>query len=165
MNLIWEVKITMSKTIPINQLPRQAERLLRTVWEGHESVFLERNGEPVAAVVPMDHYRRLHPETAKAKRKKRKAKTKVEPPAPSLAYELPTDLLAAYHRLVDKKFSSGLTPDEETELERVGKELDEADMQTPLGQAIMQKAEEEHERWMNRLEEVMATLHSLRKSL
>ena len=148
----------MSRTISLDQLPRKAERFLRVAWEEHESVLLEHNGEPVAAVVPMDDYRRLYPESPQAG-------TTTQPPAPPFAYELPADLLAAYHRLLDKKFNEGLTPGEEAELERVGKELDEADMQTPLGQAIMQKAEEEHERWMTTLEEVIAKLRSLRKSL
>jgi hypothetical protein len=119
----------------------------------------------------MEDFRRLHPETERAKGKGRrakdgrvKAKAAAEPPAPSLAYELPADLLSAYHRLVDKKFSEGLTPEEEAEFERVGKALDEADMQTPLGQAILQKAEEEHQRWMTTLEEVIAKLRSLRQS-
>jgi prevent-host-death family protein len=105
----------MSKTIPVDQLPREAERLLRAAWEQNESVVLERNGEPVAAVVPMDEYRRWHPDAAKAKRdtrkaepRRRKAQTTTEPLAISLAYELPADLLEAYHRLVSKKFCRGL---------------------------------------------------------
>jgi hypothetical protein len=94
-----------------------------------------------------------------------KMETGGEPPASALAYELPADLLAAYHRLLDKKFGEGLTHEEEAEFERVGKELDEADMRTPLRQAVMQRAEEEHQRWMTTLEEVIAKLRSLRKSL
>jgi prevent-host-death family protein len=159
----------MSKTIPVDQLPREAERLLSAAWEEHESVVLERNGEPVAAVVPMAEYRRWHPEAAKAKGERRKAESKkrkvpgtAELPPP-LAYELPADVLAEYHRLLDKKFNNGLTPDEEAELARVDKELDEADLATPLGQAIMQKAEEEHLRWMTTLDDVIEKLRSLRQ--
>src|SRR5947209_6514916 len=102
----------MSKTIPVDQLPREAERLLSAAWEQHESVVLERDGEPVAAVVPMDEYRRWHPETAKAKGERRHAqreKGEATPHAPPLAYELPADVLEAYHRLVSKKFTEGLS--------------------------------------------------------
>jgi hypothetical protein len=87
-----------------------------------------------------------------------------EPPAPPLAYELPAELLAAYHRLLDKKFSEGLTPDEEAELDRVGRELDEADMATPLEQAIDARARREHARRMAVLDNIIAQLKSLRKS-
>jgi prevent-host-death family protein len=154
----------MSKTISVEELPRKAERLLRTAWEGHESVVLERNGEPVAAVVPMDEYRRWHSDIQKADGKEPKSKKTAEPPESSLAYELPPDLLAEYHRLLDKKFSEGLTPAEEAELERVGKELDEADMNTPLGQAILTQAQEQHEQWMRRMDKVMETLRTLKES-
>ena len=153
----------MDKTIPLDELPRKTERLLRVAWEGHESVVLERHGEPVAAVVPIDDYRRLYPETARKGDGKRKAKAVVEPPVPPLAYELPPDLLAAYHRLLDKKFSEGLTSDEEAELERVGQELDEADMATPLEQAIDARARREHARRMAILDNIIAQLKSLQK--
>ena len=143
----------MSKAIPLDQLPREAERLLRAAWERHESVFLERDGEPVAVVVPMDDYQRLHPESPE-----------VETPVPPLAYELPDDLLAAYHRLVSKKLNEGLTPEEEAEFERVGKELDEADISTPLEQASRARAQQEHERRMATLKDIMAQLKSLRES-
>jgi hypothetical protein len=53
-------------------------------------------------------------------------------------------VLAEYRRLLSKKFNEGLTPDEEAALERVGKELDEADMQTPLERAADAKARREH---------------------
>jgi len=150
----------MSKTIPIEQLPRQAERLLRVVWEGHETVLLEHNGEPVAAVVPMDDYRRLHLNTEKAKRGRRKVKTLAPPSAPPLAYELPAELLEAYHRFVSKKFSDeGLTPEEEAEFERVGKELGEADLATPLEQAAWQK----HKQEMALLDELVAKRKALEK--
>ncbi len=152
----------MSKTIPIEKLPRQAEQLLRAVWEGHETVLLEHNGEPVAAVVPMDDYRRLYLGTEKAKRGRRKAKTKAELPAPSLAYELPADLLEAYHRFVSKKFSDeGLTPEEEAKFERISKELGEADLATPLEQAARARAEREHKRQMATLDNIIAQLKSL----
>src|SRR5579859_7862106 len=38
--------------------------------------------------------------------------------AVAASYELPADLLQQYHALLDQKFSSGLTADQETELER-----------------------------------------------
>jgi prevent-host-death family protein len=139
----------MSKTISLDELLRKAERLLRAAWEEHESVVLARDGEPVAAVVPMDDFRRLHPETVKAKGKRQKAKDNrqkaekaAEPPAPPLAYELPPDVLTAYHRLVSKKFAEGLTPEEEAELARLDAELDAADAASPLERA----AREAHER-------------------
>jgi prevent-host-death family protein len=157
----------MSKTIPLDQLPREVEQLLRAAWEEHESVVLERDGEPVAAVVPMAEYRRLHPEateaegrTRKAKGGKRKARA-VAKPASSLAYELPADMLAEYHRLLDKTFGEGWTPAEEMELERVSHELDEADLATPLGQYITAKAEREHARRMAILDELIAKLKEL----
>ena len=94
----------MGKTISLDQLPRQIENLLRASWEGHESLVLEHNGKPVAAIVPMDEYRRWHPDESEN----------------AFDYELPTGLLEAYHKLLDKKFSTGLTPQEEVELTSVG---------------------------------------------
>jgi prevent-host-death family protein len=153
----------MSKRVPLEQLPRKVERLLSAAWEGRESVVLERNGEPVAAVVPMADYRRLHPASATAPDGKRQAKKKTESCALTLAYELPADLLAAYHRLLDKKFSEGLTPDEETELARVDRELGEADMATPLEQSIDARARREHERRMTILNDIIEQLKSLQQ--
>jgi hypothetical protein len=157
----------MSKTIPIDQLPREAERLLSAAWEQHESVVLERNGEPVAAVVPMVEYRRWHPEPAKAKSdsrkaepRKRKARAAAEPPDTPLAYELPADLLQAYHRLVSKKFAEGLTAEEEAELGRLGAELDAADASTPLER----NAWEAHQRRMTVLEELATQRKALQQS-
>ena len=144
----------MSRTISLDQLSRKAERLLRAAWEKHESVLLERDGEPVAAVVPMKDYRRLYPESPEGE-------TTTQPPASSFAYELPDDLLADYHRLVSKKLTEGLAPEEEIEFERVSKELDEADMQTPLEQAAMQK----HKQRMVILDELAAKRKALEKLL
>ena len=155
------VKNKMSQIISLDQLPRQAECLLRAVWEERETVLLEHNGEPVAAVVPMDDYQRLYLDTEKAKRRRRKAKTKAEPPAPSLAYELPADVLEAYHRFVSKKLMEGLTPDEEAEFARIDKVLDEADMATPLERAADARARREHERQMATLDDIIAQLKSL----
>src|SRR5262245_46817438 len=121
----------MSKSIPVDQLPREAERLLSAAWEAHESVVLERDGEALAAVVPMEEYRRWHPEIDEAPGKMRTtntraraARTKGEPSASPPVYELPAELLAAYHHLVSKRFAEGLTEAEEAELERLGTELD-----------------------------------------
>jgi antitoxin (DNA-binding transcriptional repressor) of toxin-antitoxin stability system len=58
----------MSKTISLDELPRKAERLLRSVWEERESIILERNGEPVATVAPM----KADGDRKKGKRKKEK---------------------------------------------------------------------------------------------
>jgi prevent-host-death family protein len=162
----------MSKTIPVDQLPREAERLLRSAWEQNESVVLERNGEPVAAVVPMDEYRRWHPnaakakgETRKAEQRKRKAKATAEPQDGSLAYALPADLLTAYHRLVSKKFAEGLTVEEEAELERLGTELDAADAATPLERNAAARARREHDRRIAILTDIIEKLKSLQEPM
>jgi antitoxin (DNA-binding transcriptional repressor) of toxin-antitoxin stability system len=159
----------MSKTIPVDQLPREAERLLSAAWEEHESVVLERDGEPVAAVVPMEEYRRWHPEAKrvegsrrKADRKKQEAKTPM-PPAAALAYELPADVLEAYHRLVSKKFAEGLTAAEEADLERLGAELDAADAATPLEREADARARREHDRRLSILNDIIAKLKSLQQ--
>ena len=52
----------MNKTISLEQLPPQIENLLQTNGEAQESLVLEHNGEPVAAIVPMDEYRKWHPD-------------------------------------------------------------------------------------------------------
>jgi len=160
----------MSKTIPVDQLPREAERLLRAAWEQHESVVLERNGEPVAAVVPMDEYRRWHPDppkvksdTRKAASRKRKAKATTGPPAAPLAYELPADLLEAYHRLVSQKFTAGLKVEEEAELERLGAALDAADAATPLERNAAVRARREHDRRISTLTDIITKLKSLQQ--
>ena len=110
----------MNKTISLDQLPPQIENLLRTIWEGNESLVLEQDGKPVAVVVPMDEYRRWHPTEGEN----------------AFSYELPADLLAAYHTLLDKKFSSGLTPQEENELTQLSQQLDDAEAVQPLVQSI-----------------------------
>jgi len=51
----------MNKTVSVDQLPPQIENLLRMIWERNESLVLEQDGKPVAAVVPMDEYRKWHP--------------------------------------------------------------------------------------------------------
>jgi prevent-host-death family protein len=138
----------MNQTISLNELPRKAEKLLRIAWERRESVVLEKNGEPIAAVIPMDEYRRLQSETVDAKTE----------PENSLAYDLPKGLVDAYHALVSKKLLDGLTPDEEAEFERVGAELDAADAATPLER----NAWKAHERRMAELDELRAKLHDLK---
>jgi len=55
----------MSKTISLDQLPPQVESLLRVAWEVHESIVLEHEGEPVAVVLPIEEYIRLHPDINK----------------------------------------------------------------------------------------------------
>ena len=143
----------MSQAIAIDELPRKAERLLRVAWEMQESIVLERHGEPLAAVVPMEEYRRWH---TGGKKVGNGGGTTAEPTALPLAYELPADLLADYDRLLNKKFEVGLTPGEEAEFARLAQSLSDADMATPLGQAIMSQARQKHERWMRTLNEVEA---------
>jgi hypothetical protein len=72
-------------------------------------------------------------------------------------------LLEAYQRLLDKKFDSGLTPDEETELARLDQQLDEAELATPLVQSILMQAAERDKRWMRTLDEVITKLRELRE--
>ncbi len=133
----------MNKTISLDDLPRQVENLLRATWEAHESLVLEYNGKPVAAIVPMDEYRKLHPDENAA------------------AYELPVHLLEAYHSLLDKKFSMGLTPEEEVELTQLDEQLNEAEAAQPLIQSMQKRSAARDENWMQRFEEVMAKLRSL----
>ena len=133
----------MNKTISLDDLPRQVENLLRATWEADESLVLEQNGKPVAAIVPMDEYRKLHPDENAA------------------AYELPVHLLQAYHGLLDKKFSTGLTPEEEVELTQLDEQLNEAEAAQPLIQSMQKRSAARHENWMQRFEEVMAKLRSL----
>ncbi len=133
----------MNKTISLDDLPRQVENLLRATWEADESLVLEQNGKPVAAIVPMDEYRKLHPDENAA------------------AYELPVHLLQAYHGLLDKKFSTGLTPEEEVELTQLDEQLNEAEAAQPLIQSMQKRSAARHENWMQRFEKVMAKLRSL----
>ena len=135
----------MNKTISLDDLPRQVENLLRATWEAHESLVLEHNGQPVAAIVPMDEYRKLHPDENAA------------------AYELPVHLLEAYHGLLDKKFSTGLTPEEEVELTQLDEQLNEAEAAQPLIQSMQKRSAARDENWMQRFEEVIARLRELRE--
>ena len=74
---------------------------------------------------------------------------------------------------MDKKFSSGLTADEEAELAKLNGQLDEAELATPLVQSILTTAEQQHKQWMRRktkssvafctLDEVITKLHELRE--
>ena len=139
----------MNKTISLDQLPPQIENLLRTIWEGNESLVLEQDGKPVAAVVPMDEYRKWYPTEGEN----------------AYSYELPVDLLAAYHALLDKKFSSGLTPQEENELTQLSQQLDDAEAVQPLVQSIGARAAAEDKKWMQTLEEVITKLRELRESV
>lgn len=78
-------------------------------------------------------------------------------------YELPADLLKAYHHLLDKKFAEGLRPEEERELDRVGAQLDQADMDSPMEREIDARAKTEHGRRMSSLGNVLSELRSLRE--
>ena len=137
----------MNKTISLDDLPRQVENLLRATWEGHESFVLEQNGEPVAAIVPMDEYRKLHPDEGEN----------------AFAYELPMYILEAYQDLLDKKFSIGLTKEEEITLSKLDQQLDAAEATQPLIQSMQRRATARDENWMQRFEEVMAKLRELRE--
>ena len=137
----------MNKTISLDDLPRQVENLLRATWEGHESLVLEQDGKPVAAIVPMDEYRKLHPDADEN----------------AFAYELPLHILEAYHGLLDKKFSTGLTKEEEITLSKLDQQLDDAEATQPLIQSMRRRATARDENWMQRCEEIMAKLRELRE--
>ena len=137
----------MRKTISLDQLPHQIENLLRATWEGHESLVLEHNGKPVAAIVPMDEYRKWHSDEGEN----------------IFDYELPTDLLEAYHELLDKKFSNGLTPQEEVELAELDQQLNDAEAAQPLIQSMQKRTSARDEDWKQRFEEVVTKLRELKE--
>ena len=137
----------MRKTISLNQLPRQIENLLRTNWAGDESFILEHNGRPVAAIVPMDEYCKWHPDEDEN----------------AFDYELPTDLLEAYHTLLDKKFSNSLTPQEEGELTQLDQQLNDAEAAQPLIQSMQKRTAARDEDWKQRFEEVVTKLRELKE--
>lgn len=136
----------MNKTISLEQLPPQIENLLRTNWEGHESLILEHNGKPVAAIVPMDEYRKWHPDEYEN----------------AFDYEFPADLLEAYHKLLDKKFSTGLTSEEEGKLATLDQQLNDAEAAQPLIQSMQKHAALRDENWRQRFEEVVTKLRELK---
>ena len=137
----------MNKTISLDQLPRQIGNLLRASCEGHESLVLEHNGKPVAAIVPMDEYRKWHPDQDEN----------------TYDYELPVDLLEAYHKLLDKKFSTGLTSEEEVELAQLDHQLDNAEASQPLIQSMQKRTTARDENWRQRFEEVATKLRELKE--
>ena len=139
----------MNETVSLDQLPPQVANLLRAVWEENGSLVLEQDGKPVAVVVPMDEYRKLHPAEG-------------ENP---FAYELPADLLTAYHKLLDKKFSSGLTPEEEAELTKLDQQLDNAEAAQPLVQSMRARTAAQDEKWLQRVEAVITKLRELKESM
>ena len=137
----------MNKTISLNQFPSQVENLLREISQGNESLVLEDDGKPVGAVVPMDEYLKLQPHGDEV----------------ALSYELPTELLAAYHKLLDKKFSVGLTLQEEAELTRLNEQLDDAEAAQPLVQLIRTQASATNEKWVRTFQEAITKLRELRE--
>ena len=139
----------MAQTISLGALSSDAEQMLRAVWDANETVLIEHEGMAVAAVVPMEEYRQLHPEKPTSL------------PKETIPYELPSKLLTAYHRLLDKKFTTGLTTDEEKELVQLDNRLNEADMATPLEQSIRTKARKENHHRMVVLNDILAKLRSL----
>lgn len=137
----------MRKTISLDQLPRQIENLLRANWEGHESLVLEHNGEPVAAIIPMDAYRKWHPDAGEN----------------VFDYELPADLLKTYHKLLNKKFSKSLTPQEEIELTKLDGQLNDVEAAQPLIQSMRKRTAARDEEWKQRFEEVVTKLRELKE--
>jgi hypothetical protein len=79
----------------------------------------------------------------------------------ALSYDLPSDLLDAYHRLLDRKFARGLTPEEEAELARVSQNLDEAEAATPLYQSSDAKLRRQHARTLAMLDEIIEKVKAL----
>ena len=139
----------MARTISLGALPSDVEQMLRTVWDAKETVLIKHRGTTVAAVVPMEEYRQFHSE-----------KTTYSPKE-AIPYELPSELLTAYHRLLDKKFTTGLTAYEEKELAQIDNRLDEANMATPLEQSIRTKARKGHQQRMAVLNDILAKLRVL----
>ena len=137
----------MNKTISLEQLPRQIEDLLKVNSEGQESLVLEHNGKPVAAIVPMEEYRKWHPDEDET----------------AFDYELPSELLEAYHKLLDKKFSTGLTAEEEVKLVALDEQLDTAEAAQPLIQSMQKHAASRDENWRQRFEQVVDALRELRE--
>ena len=136
----------MNKTISVDQLPPQVEKLLRSTWEGNESLVLEHNGAPVAAVVPMEEYRKWYPiESEKA-----------------FDYELPIHILEAYHELLDKKFTTGLTSEEEVEMAQLDQHLKDIEAAQPPIQSMQRRAAIRDEKWIQRFDEIMTKLRELR---
>jgi len=153
----------MARTISLRVSPSDAEQMLRAVWDANETVhfvhrwlrltvLIKHEGMTVAAVVPMEEYRQLHPEKPTSL------------PKETILYELPSKLLTAYHRFLDKKFTTDLTADEEKELVQLDNRLNEADMATPLEQSIRTKTRKKHQQRMAVLNDILAKLRSLNNS-
>ena len=101
----------------------------------------------MAAIVPMDEYCKWHPNEDEN----------------AFDYELPAGLLEAYHKLLDKKFSIGLTPQEEVELTQLDQQLNDAEAAQPLIQAMQKRAALRDENWKQRFEEVVTKLRELKE--
>ena len=78
-------------------------------------------------------------------------------------YELPTALFEAYHKLLDKKFSTGLTSEEEVELAELDRQLDDAEAAQPLIQSMQQHVTQRDENWKQRFEEIVTKLRELKE--
>ena len=107
----------MNKTISLEQLPPQIENLLRTNWEGHESLVLEHNGKPVAVGCP-DGWNIVNGILIKMK-------------MPFIT-SFPRTCFEIYHKLLDKKFATGLTSEEEVKLAEVDQQLNDVEAAQPL---------------------------------
>ena len=77
-------------------------------------------------------------------------------------YELPTDLLEVYHKLLDKKFSTGLTSQEEVELTQLDQQLNDAEAAQPLVQSMQKRETLRDENWQQKFEEVVTKLRELK---
>ena len=137
----------MGKTISLDQLPRQIENLLRASSEEHESLVLEHKGKPIAAIVSTDEYRKWHPDESEN----------------AFDYELPTEILEGYHKLLDKKFSNGLTPQEEVELTQLDQQLNDAEAAQPLIQSMQKRTAARDENWKQRFEDIVTKLRELKE--
>ena len=76
----------------------------------------------------------------------------------AFAYALPMHVLEAYHDLLDKKFSTGLTKEEEITLSKLDQQLDEAEAVQPLIQSMQRHATARDENWVQRFEGTSLTI-------
>jgi prevent-host-death family protein len=146
------------ETIGSNEAKTQLPRLLDRVAKG-ETITITRHGISVARLVPVE---------AKAVPEDRRTIEGLPEfhkgrPLTAELFSPPADLLAGYHRLVDKRFSEGLTPGEERRLSEVSHQLDRAELLTPIERAIDAKSTHEHQIRLEVLNDVIARLKSLQR--
>jgi len=102
-----------------------------------------------------------HPRTYRDRRRASYLGQNRDGSAESARYDLPAEPLQRYHSLLDRKFSGGLNANEELELQRVGAELDAADLATPLEARGVNTAAAVHEQRLRTLDDVILHLKSL----